>query len=688
MKALVLDQSLTVRMDVARILSQQGYQVEPCGDADQARAYLARGPVDLAVLDLAPESGGLVLARELLVDNTRTTSLLLMAGSDEDVSQANALAPGPQQLLKKPYHEIEVIAAIQALQTSPQPLGKPRALVVDDSETFIALITESLRAILDMHAVNSGESALAYLADHTVDIILLDRGLPGMSGEETCRAIRAGSRNHTTPILMLTASEVDEAVISCLDAGADDFITKSGDLRVLVSRLHSQLRRHDVEVQTTRTRIAQAETEAASALAEARAGLLADLEHKNRSLERAMAEQQKAEESLRQSEEFNRTVLASIPDCMKVLDSDGRLLAMSDNGRCLLGIDDFTPYRNVDWCSFWKAEDRAAAIAAIAQAKATGLGVFQGFFANLRGEQKWWDVRIAPVRGADGQISQFIAISRDVTEEKFTQQTLERQRVELERSNADLEHFAAVAAHDLKDPLRMLSTYLTLIEHKYPDLDVKIRGYLKHACDGAQRMSKLLDGLLAYSLIATSTQETPIVIDTSLACDEAIANLLTSISEHQAHVTRDELPVIHANHMQLVQLFQNLVGNAIKFCRERTAKVHISATCDDREWIFHVADNGIGIDPVVQKQIFGMFKRLHSPAEFSGSGIGLATCKRIVERNGGRIWVDSAPGVGSTFHFALQKLLAEPAHIARPDEASDVKTDTRCITGATGSASA
>ncbi|MBA3847884.1 MAG: PAS domain-containing protein [Planctomycetes bacterium] len=331
---------------------------------------------------------------------------------------------------------------------------------------------------------------------------------------------------------------------------------------------------------------------------------------------------------------------------------EGRLQAMSENGQRMMGIDDFSVHQGIDWSGLWQGDDRVAALAAIAQAKADGLGEFQGFLPTMRGVAKWWDVHLAPVHGADGRIAQLIAVARDITDQRGIEKMLARQRLELERSNGELEHFAAIAAHDLKEPLRMVSSYLGLIERKYTALDAKMLDYIAHARDGAEQMALLLDGLLTYAHLA-SAELKPKAIEASRAFDEAVANLSLSIAERHAQVTSHGLPRINVNHEQMVQLLQNLIGNAIKFCRDRTPEVSITATSENQETTFRVTDNGIGIDAAQHEQIFSMFKRLNNRSEFSGSGIGLATCKRIVDRHGGRLWVESILGSGSTFCFTL-----------------------------------
>ena len=251
-------------------------------------------------------------------------------------------------------------------------------------------------------------------------------------------------------------------------------------------------------------------------------------------------------------------------------------------------------------------------------------------------------------------------IVMDITERKEAQgalndrDALERRSMELTRSNEELQQFAYIAAHDLQEPLRMVSSYTQLLAKRYKGrLDSDADEFIAYAVDGAHRMQLLIEDLLAYCRVGTSGKE---LRETSseAALEEVLLNLQGAIEESGGVVTHDPLPIVIADSTQLVQLFQNLVGNAIKYRGAELPRVHVSAKKNDaREWIFSVKDNGVGIDPQYFKKIFVMFQRLHGRGEFSGTGIGLAVCKKIVDRHGGRIWVESEIGRGSTFYFAL-----------------------------------
>jgi signal transduction histidine kinase len=244
------------------------------------------------------------------------------------------------------------------------------------------------------------------------------------------------------------------------------------------------------------------------------------------------------------------------------------------------------------------------------------------------------------------------AVRRALREKKLRDDNRQAQE-ELARSNRDLEQFAYVASHDLQEPLRMVATYTQLLAERYQGkLDENADKYIHYAVDGALRMQTLVQDLLAFSRVGREGN-IAILVDVNLAVQAALINLQSTIQDNDAQVQFGELPSIVAEQTQLTQLFQNLISNAIKFRGKEPPRITISAEKRDREWILSVADNGIGIAPEYAETIFVIFKRLHTQEEYAGSGIGLAICKKVVEQHGGRIWMESEPGKGSTFKVAL-----------------------------------
>ena len=240
-------------------------------------------------------------------------------------------------------------------------------------------------------------------------------------------------------------------------------------------------------------------------------------------------------------------------------------------------------------------------------------------------------------------------------------QKLEESVAELGRSNADLQQFAYVASHDLQEPLRMVSSYTQLIARRYKGkLDADADEFIAFAVDGANRMQRLILDLLAYSRVNTAGRQfEPTAMETVLKA--ALNNLTNAVKESQAIITHDPLPAVMGDDKQLAQLFQNLLSNAVKFGGAQPPRIHISAKQTDGEWLFSVRDHGIGLDPQYADRIFVIFQRLHTREEYPGTGIGLAICKKIVERHGGRMWVESELGKGATFYFTLRDEEPDPS---------------------------
>lgn len=260
----------------------------------------------------------------------------------------------------------------------------------------------------------------------------------------------------------------------------------------------------------------------------------------------------------------------------------------------------------------------------------------------------------ALLRGRDGRLQGVVCVAQDLTDRKRAEEAMRAYAQELARSNAELEQFAYVASHDLQEPLRMVASYTQLLARRYKGrLDADADEFIGFAVDAATRMQRLINDLLAYSRVGTRGKPFE-PTNLSEVVDQVLATLKLAIEEGGARVTRDPLPTVMADATQMGQLFQNLIGNAIKFRKKDTPlHIHVSVAPHGREWRVEVADNGIGFEPAYAERIFVIFQRLHTVAEYPGTGIGLAICKKIVERHRGRIWADASPGRGSTFSFTL-----------------------------------
>ena len=375
------------------------------------------------------------------------------------------------------------------------------------------------------------------------------------------------------------------------------------------------------------------------------------------------AARKQAEQALRESEARFRSLTELSSDWYWEQDAQYRFIMMSRGIDNSIGVQpgDFIGKKRWDAHTAGISAEQWAEHKAALDAREPFRDLVYGCF-DAAGNVRYLSTSGHPVFDGEGNFRGYRGVGKDVTERIKAEQalreahaSLELKAQELARSNAELEQFAYVASHDLQEPLRMVASYTQLLLRRYGDrFDSDAREFMDYVVDGAARMKQLIEDLLAYSRVGTRGKEFRRV-PCEAVLRKALANLKIAIDQSGASVTHDALPEVVVDDMQWMQLFQNLIGNAVKFRGEQPPAAHVSVEDRDGEWLFGIRDNGIGIEPQYYERIFMVFQRLGGRAEHPGTGIGLAICKKVVERHGGRIWVESQPGQGSAFFFTLPK---------------------------------
>ena len=364
--------------------------------------------------------------------------------------------------------------------------------------------------------------------------------------------------------------------------------------------------------------------------------------------------EQRHYEAMVQEGELSRLILEQAAEAIVVIDTRGMILRASESAQKLAGRHVLLQHFDATF-QLWERGTRMDA-ARILSAALAGEG-FKSIEINLLDAEtpnSTLLLSMGPLWTENHELLGCAITLTDITERKRSEEALARQAQELERSNGDLRQFAYAVSHDLREPIRIVTIYSQLFEKKYKgSLDQQAERLIQQTVEAAQRLETLLKDLLAY----TQTAEGPQFVDSPVDANTCLAKILAmfeaTIADCGALVTSDPLPMLYVNEVHVQQLLQNLIGNSLKYRSEAPPQIHISAQRERGMWVLGVADNGIGIDQQYHKQVFGLFKRLHGSGKYAGSGIGLAICHKIVERYGGRMWIESEAGKGSKFFFTL-----------------------------------
>ena len=365
-----------------------------------------------------------------------------------------------------------------------------------------------------------------------------------------------------------------------------------------------------------------------------------------------ITKRKKTEEALNQSQKLLQDIINGFPSPIFVKDLEGRFLTVNNKLEKLLGVKNEELKGKTDYdiiskelAEYYRANDEKV----LEEGKAIPIEEE----ADLIDGHHTFIANKFPIYDSNGKPYGVGSISTDITERKLLEEQMKKTMNELRRSNLELERFAYVSSHDLQEPLRMVTLYSQLLEKRYKDtLDDDADDFIEYIVENAKRMKYLIDDLLEYSRVTSQAKEFK-NIDLEKVLESVLSNLSILIVENNVTVTHEPLPTVFADKNQMLQVFENLITNAIKFRGEEPSKIDISAQKNEKEWIFALKDNGIGINPKHQKQIFEVFKRLHTKEEYPGTGIGLSIVQKIIEIHNGRIWVESELGKGSTFYFTI-----------------------------------
>ncbi|NJN91239.1 MAG: response regulator [Leptolyngbyaceae cyanobacterium SL_5_14] len=532
--------------------------------------------------------------------------------------------------------------------TVPDP---PLVLIVDDDKlTRLELRLAMTQAGYRVAEAVNGKEGLAVFEQTHPAIVLLDALMPVMDGFDCCRQLRAMPEVEGIPILMITSLENQESVDYAFEVGATDYITKPIHWAVLRQRVRRLIKAHQNIQELKRQNL--------------RSQLFADITvkirqslHLSQILQTTVTEVQKILQADRVliyklgrcssrgiTEVLARSCQSALAQALypRPLSEDFRQRYQQEQFWAIDDVEkDNVPPELGEW--FHQSQIKAELVVPILL-KDELWGLLAVHHCTC--PRVWSSFEIELLQQLADQVGIALAQARLLEQERHQSQ-------ELARSNAELEQFAYVASHDLQEPLRMVASYVQLLERRYQDqLDQNARDFIAYAVDGTTRMQELIQALLSYSRIGTRGREFHRT-DCQSALDRTLENLRLAIAESKAVITHDPLPELMADSIQLTQLFQNLLSNAIKFRSDRPPVIHIGAVQKNEAWLFSVQDNGIGMENKHSDRIFAIFQRLHSRTQYPGSGIGLAISKKIVERHGGQIWVESTAGEGTTFYFTI-----------------------------------
>ncbi len=611
---LLADDNADMRDYVRRLLAQSGYEVDAVADGYAALKAAREHKPDLVLTDvMMPGLDGFGLLRELRADlNLSTVPLVLLSARAGEEARIEGLHAGADDYLIKPFSARELLARVDShlrMARFRQEMAEAVRLRTLQFETLFNRAPLGIYVVdADFRICEVNPSALPVFGD-------IPGGVIGRDFAEIIHILWEKEYADEIAAIFRHTLETGESYITSQRAGyrADRNVTEDYEWRV------DRIRMPDSSF-----------------------GLVCYFQD--------IGDRRRAEETAN----LLASIVESSEDAIVSKNLNGIIMSWNQGAERLFG---YTAAEVVGKSILIVIpEDRLEEEPKILERLKLGERVEHFETVRVRKDGKPVNVSltISPVRAPDGRIVGASKVARNITEKVQQEQLIQEANTALTRANDDLQQFAYSASHDLQEPLRMVAIYSELLRRKFGgQLGPTGEEYISHTIQGAKRMESLLRDLRAYTQVSMVGKDPTDEIDAEEVLKKTLLNLEVAINDSGASITSGPLPAVRIYKFQLEQVFQNLIGNAIRYHGSERPQIHVAAERRGNKWLFSVRDNGIGIEPQFQEQIFGIFKRLHSADQYSGTGMGLAICQRAVERTGGKIWVESEPGVGSTFFFTI-----------------------------------
>jgi two-component system NtrC family sensor kinase len=647
---LIVDDSLTVRMDLADAFEAAGFRALPCATAAAARAAVSREAISVAILDvILPDGDGVELLEELRAGASGAKTVILMLSTEAEVKdRVRGLATGADEYVGKPYDAGYVVAKVQELlrgRREREPAERSTVLIIDDSMTF----REALRAALvaagnEVLVATTGEEGLRVAAAQRPNAIIVDGVLPGMDGATVIRRIRLDAAMRGIACVLLTGSDGDGAELRALDAGADSFVRKEEDMDVIVAKIAAAVR----------TAAAAPKADLASLLGPKKILAVDDSPTYLNELGDALRGEGYDVILAHSGEEALELLGVQAVDCVLL---DLLMPGLGGQETCRR-IKSAPIFRDTPLIVLTSLDDRDAMIDTLSAgaddyiSKSSDLEVLK---ARVRAQ-----IRRKQFEDENRRIREKLLHNElEAAETRAARQLAETRAAlveELENKNEDLEAFSYSVSHDLRAPLRIIDGFsAALLEDCGDALDDIGRDHLRRVRGAARRMGELIDDLLQFSRIGRADLHRS-AVDVSRLVDVVVGDLRRSDEARAVDVVIEGGMVAQADPQLLRVVLENLLGNAWKFTSKTTgARIEVRTTTKDGASAFQVRDNGAGFDMTFAPKLFSPFQRLHTEAEFPGTGIGLATIRRIVERHGGHVWAEASVGQGAILTFTLPR---------------------------------